>query len=145
MTLNIITRNGWCSKKPPLWKPDLRPPVSNIYCCYTGTATCWDRRSCIAQMRRLQKFHIYKKSMHDIRYNFLIGGDGNMYEGRGWLYAAKIENIMTLNYKSIIIAMIGAFKDRQPPDAMFEMLDSFINNGIKNGYIKENYEQHFPR
>lgn len=41
-------------------------------------------------MQQIQLSHIGKKgartgaSIVDIGYNFLIGGDGNVYEGRGW-------------------------------------------------------------
>lgn len=32
----------------------------------------------------MQTYHIESKSWDDIGYNFLVGGDGSVYEGRGW-------------------------------------------------------------
>ena len=32
----------------------------------------------------MQTFHMESKGWDDIGYNFMIGGDGAVYEGRGW-------------------------------------------------------------
>lgn len=43
-------------------------------------------------VRQIQTFHIESRGWFDIGYNFLIGGDGAAYEGRGW----KTEGAHTL-------------------------------------------------
>lgn len=35
-------------------------------------------------MRLIQNFHIESKDFDDIGYNFLVTGNGDVYEGRGW-------------------------------------------------------------
>lgn len=32
----------------------------------------------------MQTFHIESRGWGDIAYNFLVGGDGSIYVGRGW-------------------------------------------------------------
>lgn len=48
----------------------------------------------------------------DIGYNFLIGGDGAVYVGRGW--DIEGEHTPGCNQKSICIAFIGNFDDVAP-------------------------------
>lgn len=44
---------------------------------------------------------------YDIGYNFLVGGDGNVYEGRGWdIHGAHLPE---LNSNSIGICLLGNF------------------------------------
>ena len=54
----------------------------------------------------------------DIGYNFLIGGDGRVYEGRGWPYQGG----HTLCYNDIAVAMsyIGYFNDKLPTPAALQ-------------------------
>ena len=48
----------------------------------------------------------------DIGYSFLVGGDGNVYEGRGWSYVGA----HTQGYNSVAFAasMIGSFDSGFP-------------------------------
>lgn len=48
------------------------------------------------------------KHWNDIGYNFLIGEDGNVYEGRGW--DVKGAHSRPYNGKSIGICVIGDFE-----------------------------------
>lgn len=32
----------------------------------------------------MQTYHMESKNWDDIAYNFIVGGDGAVYEGRGW-------------------------------------------------------------
>lgn len=41
--------------------------------------------ACVYRVRFIQEQHIGIQNYGDIGYNFLIGDDGNVYEGRGWL------------------------------------------------------------
>lgn len=48
-----------------------------------------------------------QKGWKDIGYNFLVGEDGNIYEGRGW--GKHGAHSTPYNSKSIGICMIGNF------------------------------------
>ena len=44
-----------------------------------------DIESCSAEVKKIQDFHMGpQRNWWDIGYNFLIGEDGNIYEGRGF-------------------------------------------------------------
>lgn len=32
----------------------------------------------------MQTYHMESRNWDDIGYNFMVGGDGDVYEGRGW-------------------------------------------------------------
>jgi len=65
----------------------------------------------------------------DIAYNFLIGEDGRVYEGRGW----KVHGAHTLGYNdsSVGISFIGYFASRAPCDAALRATQELIRLGVK--------------
>lgn len=63
-----------------------------------------------------------------IGYNFVVGGDGNVYEGCGW----KIEGAHIYHYKeqSIYIAFIGNFDKVEPPKQQLAAAQYVIHEGM---------------
>jgi N-acetylmuramoyl-L-alanine amidase len=51
------------------------------------------------------------KKWSDIGYNFLVGEDGNVYEGRGW--GKKGAHSIPFNSKSIGICIIGNYSSKR--------------------------------
>jgi N-acetylmuramoyl-L-alanine amidase len=68
---------------------------------------CTTVTECAAIVRSYQNYHIDLNGWNDIGYNFLVGEDGNVYEGRGW--AAVGAHAPTYNTRSIGICIIGDF------------------------------------
>jgi len=64
----------------------------------------------------------------DIGYNFLVGEDGNVYEGRGWDTVGT--HAKGYNSKSIGIAFIGHFNDRIPNNAAINAAKQLISCGV---------------
>lgn len=60
----------------------------------------------------LDKFFFYFSGWNDIAYNFLVCGDGRIYEGRGW----NITGSQTLRFNAISlgICFIGTFFHELP-------------------------------
>lgn len=58
-------------------------------------------------MRYLQKYAIESELWFDHPYNFMIGGDGRVYVGRGWDYMAA--HTKHNNNRTAGIAFIGQF------------------------------------
>lgn len=57
------------------------------------------------------------ETLNDIQYNFLIGSDGYVYEGRGFDFQGEVvrEDIISEFYPTALyIAFIGDFKDKRP-------------------------------
>jgi N-acetylmuramoyl-L-alanine amidase len=57
-----------------------------------------------------QNYQMNTGQWRDIAYNFLVGEDGNVYEGRGWgKIASQAE---PFKYNSINICIIGNFASK---------------------------------
>lgn len=73
----------------------------------------------------------------DIGYNFLVGGDGNVYEARGW--DSQGAHTKGYNQKSICIAFIGTFNQIVPPDRQLFAAQNLIEEGVRLKKIAEDY------
>lgn len=73
----------------------------------------------------------------DIEYNFLVGGDGNVYVGRGW--DNQGEHTPGFNNNSICIAFIGKFFDIAPPLCQLLAAKKLIEKGVKLLKISKDY------
>lgn len=105
--------------------------------------TCYDIDSCSIRMKAIQAYHQHIKNWPDISYNFLISGDGTIYEGVGF---NKI-GFHTLNYNedSLGIALIGTFQDIKPPERMLSALNQLIDCALDENYLDLNYLLHGHR
>lgn len=90
------------------------------------------------RVRLIQTFHIESRGWDDIGYNFLVGGDGSVYFGRGWDY----EGAHTKGYNrySIGIAFIGTFNNDPPPKQQIDACLKIISQGIKLGKLTKDYK-----
>jgi N-acetylmuramoyl-L-alanine amidase len=73
----------------------------------------------------------------DIGYNFLIGQDGNAYEGRGWNHRGA--HSPNFNSISIGISFIGSFMDEKPNEAALNAGKALIECGVAQGAIQQSY------
>jgi len=64
----------------------------------------------------------------DIGYNFLVGEDGNVYEGRGWDTVGA--HAKGYNTRSIGISFIGNFNYRKPNSAAINAAKQLISCGV---------------
>jgi N-acetylmuramoyl-L-alanine amidase len=83
-------------------------PVPYTVIHHGGTTEyCYDQASCAAIVRAYQDYHIDTNGFGDIAFNFVVGEDGNIYEGRGWGVVGELApNYIT---RSIGICVIGEF------------------------------------
>lgn len=80
--------------------------------------------------------------LHDIPYNFLIGGDGFIYEGRGFTFEGEIisnRSISSFSDLGIIVAFIGTFSNVGLSELQSEAFFTFINESMKDGNIISNH------
>lgn len=73
----------------------------------------------------------------DIGLNFLVGGDGNVYEGRGYYRGA---HTCGYNEGSICISLIGNFEKYEATERQLEAAKSFIVNLKRENKIDSNYQ-----
>jgi N-acetylmuramoyl-L-alanine amidase len=76
----------------------------------------------------------------DIGYNFLVGEDGNAYEGRGWDNVGA--HVKGFNTDSLGIAVIGNFNGRKPAHRALTAVKNLIACGVTKGKLAENYKLH---
>lgn len=94
--------------------------------------------ACSQEMRIIQNFHMTKASYDDIAYNYLVGNDGNVYEGRGCKYQGAIAR--GVNAGSINIAFMGVFNKDLPSQAALDAAKLLLDKLKTDQKLKENYK-----
>jgi len=104
----IISREDWNARSPKAQPARLPSPVPYAVIHHGGTKVyCTNQNSCADIVRSYQNHHMDGEGWNDIGYNFVVGEDGNVYEGRGW--DAVGLHALGYNGKSIGICIIGDF------------------------------------
>jgi hypothetical protein len=80
--LKIISRSEWNATNPKNKLSDFQLPIDRIIIAHTSTRECYNRTECIKLVKNIQRNQMTPPTnFDDITFNFLIGGDGNVYEG----------------------------------------------------------------
>ncbi|KAK1120952.1 hypothetical protein K0M31_010736 [Melipona bicolor] len=135
---NIVSRHEWQAR--PATGHELlkvRPPPYVVVHHGGLQQYCHDENSCSKIVRSYQNHHMSDNGWEDIGYNFIIGEDGNVYEGRGWTYTGA--HAPNYNSRSIGICIIGDFTHRLPNEAALKALNALINYGVSKGSISNKY------
>ncbi|CAI9741612.1 peptidoglycan-recognition protein SC2-like [Octopus vulgaris] len=133
---SIRSRAEWGARKPKS-VTKLRVPVKYFVVHHSATRSCSTTVGCDKLVKGIQNYHMDNKGWEDIAYNFLIGGNGEVYEGRGW----TVQGAHTIGYnsKSIGICMLGSFQKYVPTPLAMESLKKMINCSLYKGQIIPNY------
>ncbi|XP_049779933.1 peptidoglycan-recognition protein 1-like [Schistocerca cancellata] len=135
----IVSREEWGAREPLVPHENLTiSPVPYVVVHHGGLQEyCFDEKTCAAIVRSYQDLHMDTNGWDDIGYNFLVGEDGNAYEGRGW--DATGAHAPGYNQQSIGICVIGDFSDRLPNDAAMETLQNMMACGVSLGKVSDSY------
>ncbi len=92
----IVPREEWGARAPNAvsYTDDYLP---YMFIHHTVTSECSNFDDCAEQMRIIQNYHMDSNGWSDIGYSFLVGGDGKIYEGRGW----NVVGAHTSGYNSV--------------------------------------------
>lgn len=129
----LIYREEW-GGKPPLSKVPLIPPVEYVIISHTAGPFCSTTIECSSTVQTIQAQHVSVLQSPDIGYNFLIGGDANIYVGRDW---------GTRNFHMdgcIGISFIGNYVYDSLTDAMIEAGQMLLEAGLKKKVLSEEYK-----
>lgn len=84
----------------------------------------------------------YYDDLGDIPYNFLVGDDGFVYEGRGFRHQGVIPDSQSASFgeTGLIVAFIGTFFDRPPSRRQLDTFDTFLEQQVGRAMIDRNYK-----
>ncbi|XP_062603016.1 peptidoglycan recognition protein 1-like [Saccostrea cucullata] len=134
----IISRSEWGATQPGGKVDNLQHIPRYVIISHSGSGiNALTEHQCAEEVRSNQTYHIYNRGWSDIAYNFLIGEDGNVYEGRGW--GKEGAHTKGLNKESIGICFIGNFDRRLPNQKALEAAKDLIRRGVKEGKIRTNF------
>lgn len=134
----IVSREEWKARKPRDEERLELSPTPYVVIHHGGIKRyCHDQQSCSKIVRSYQDLHMDDRGWFDIGYNFVIGEDGNVYEGRGWNKVGA--HAPGYNFNSIGICVIGDYTDFLPDAVALRALNSLISCGVSLGKIHTNY------
>ncbi|XP_012228585.1 peptidoglycan recognition protein-like [Linepithema humile] len=134
----IVSRKEWKARKRLDFEILPVTPTPYVVIHHGGIRSyCYDEETCSTIVRSYQNLHLDDRGWWDIGYNFVIGEDGNAYEGRGWNYVGA--HAPGYNTQSIGICIIGHFTDFLPNTAALKTLNALIACGVSLGKISKDY------
>ncbi|XP_039963099.1 peptidoglycan-recognition protein LC-like isoform X3 [Bactrocera tryoni] len=136
--LRIVPRDAWLAQPPSSDPLPLATPVKKVIVLPTRTDDCETQAMCVYRVRMTQTLNIESQNHDDIIYNFLIGGDGNVYEGRGW--DAIGAHLRGFNSDSISFAYIGTFKKQKPSEKQMDVTKLLLDEGVRLGKLSQDYK-----
>ncbi|GIY81427.1 peptidoglycan recognition protein 1 [Caerostris darwini] len=140
--VEIVKRNEW-NARPSVRSKPMKLPIGHVIIEHTVSPPCKTKPQCARNIQFLQDYHLDYKGWGDIAYNFLIGGDGRVYEGIGW----KNQGTHSINFNSMSvgIAFIGNYMEVTPNQTMIDAAVNLMKCGVKKGYMTPTYEVHGHR
>ncbi|XP_011180165.1 peptidoglycan-recognition protein SC2 [Zeugodacus cucurbitae] len=134
--VKIISKAQWGGRSATS-RSSLASGLSYAVIHHTAGAYCSTQASCSQQMRNIQSYHMDSLGWADIGYNFLIGGDGQVYEGRGW--STMGAHATNWNSKSIGISFMGNYNNDKPTAAQIAAAKGLLADAVSRGQIKSGY------
>ncbi|KAJ8924775.1 hypothetical protein NQ315_000928 [Exocentrus adspersus] len=128
----VLDRTHW-GGRPPLSYINITSPVPMVIIKHTGAGYCDSFQVCAGKVYSMQSQGIID-GLPDIKYNFLIGGDGNIYVGRGWDVQPAYRN------DTIDIAFIGTYTYDVLTPSMIEAAQLLIEDGLNNNKLTQDYK-----
>ncbi|XP_055851974.1 peptidoglycan-recognition protein SC2 [Episyrphus balteatus] len=136
LSINIINKSEW-GGLVAVSKSSLEINLEYAVIHHSAGSYCNTTETCKQQMRNIQSYHMKTLGWDDIGYNFGIGADGNVYEGRG--FGIQGAHASGWNTKSIGIMFIGNYNDHTPTNTQILLAKELLNEGVFQGYLSPKY------
>ncbi|XP_046608514.1 peptidoglycan-recognition protein SA-like isoform X1 [Neodiprion virginianus] len=120
-------RDGWQNRS-------LSHPVELVIIGHTASSPCSTFEECASKMQTFQNLHVQTRGWVSIGYNFVIGGDGNVYQALGW----DITNYTRDN--SIMISFIGNYVINEVKNKQRKAVQLLLEQGVELGKLASNYK-----
>uniref|UniRef100_A0A8C3FAR0 Peptidoglycan-recognition protein n=1 Tax=Chrysemys picta bellii TaxID=8478 RepID=A0A8C3FAR0_CHRPI len=128
---------AWSSATAALVKSPQSFLLPYVIIHHTAGNRCTSQASCSRQVRGIQNYHMDTQRWPDIGYNFLIGEDGRVYEGRGWSTVGA--HAYNWSAKSLGFSFLGNFSSRAPNAAALNAAKSLIQCAVSKGFLRRSY------
>nr|QCS60953.1 peptidoglycan recognition protein 1S [Plutella xylostella] len=132
----VVTRQQWDGLDPTQVEY-LPRPLGLVVVQHTATPACDTDAACVELVQNIQTNHMDVLKFWDIGPNFLIGGNGKVYEGPGWLHVGA--HTYGYNRKSIGISFIGNFNAKTPTKAALDAAEALLKCGVREGHLSRSY------
>ncbi|XP_053624266.1 peptidoglycan recognition protein-like isoform X2 [Plodia interpunctella] len=117
-------------------------PLKLVIVQHTVGGDCYTFTNCAAELRTLQNYFIDYKG-YDIPYNFLVGNDGRIYEGRGW----SVEGAHTFGFNKCTIGLgfIGDYRQNagtqhsKVTEAQLNRTLMLLQESVRLGFLHKDY------
>ncbi|XP_070685765.1 peptidoglycan recognition protein 5 [Pempheris klunzingeri] len=132
----IVSRQQW-GAAAPRQKEALKGPAQRVVIHHTALSSCVGLKECTDRLVSIQRMHMTDRGFDDIGYNFLVGGDGTVYEGRGWgVIGAHTKGN---NHDSLGIAFMGSFNNDTPSKEAISSVKRLLQSGVSQGCLRQGF------
>ncbi|XP_054265102.1 peptidoglycan-recognition protein SC2-like isoform X2 [Macrosteles quadrilineatus] len=141
MVINVMTRDVWHAEPPRVESMIIRK-ATHVFWMNVKRNVCYTKVHCIELLKRAQRYNMSIQNQRDIRYNFMVGGDGFVYEGRGWGQPPLLpREFARVNSESVVIGFMGFFNSaKELPEDMFKNGQDLVANGVASEFIHKDFQ-----
>lgn len=140
-SIHFVSRQEW--KANPSNLTDMKLPVHHVFIHHTLQEECHTKEECIKTVKTMQIFHNVTRNFGDIGYNFIVGGDGNVYVGRDW--GKNGRHTKGMNEHSVAFSLCGDYNKKLPNEKMIKATKQLIQCGLEKKVIAQDYQLHGHR
>ncbi|XP_054260329.1 peptidoglycan-recognition protein 1-like [Macrosteles quadrilineatus] len=142
MPMQYVNRKEWGANAPLAPLLPLQHPVPFVRFTFTTRVkSCHSERKCTKRVKEIQRIDTEERGLPDMAPNFLVGGDGYVYEGRGWrAQPEKIPNRPDLDGKFVEICFIGDYSKRPPSNEMIRRSVVAMEIGTGHNLLDKYYD-----
>ncbi|XP_046396210.1 uncharacterized protein LOC124163379 [Ischnura elegans] len=131
--LQFMKREEWDLTKGPV-RMEMRPKYIVVR---DGGKGCSTIKQCAEVLRLMISANLEKPC--DVRENFYIGGDGNVYEGRGW-HVEPYRNLRGLRKNALTVQFLGSNYDDDQTRKQIRSFRSWLSASLMTGKLTEGFK-----
>ncbi|XP_058489182.1 peptidoglycan recognition protein 5 [Solea solea] len=134
--VDIVERAQWRAAEPKQTER-LKSSARRVIIHHTALPGCKGLEECKQQIFSIQRGHMVDRGFDDIGYNFLIGQDGRVFEGRGWGVVGA--HSRGNNHDSVGIAFMGNFNNDSPSKDAILSVNQLLQSGVSRGFLHADF------
>ncbi|XP_049962046.1 uncharacterized protein LOC126482114 [Schistocerca serialis cubense] len=135
--LRVVRRSEWRARPPARHVTPLCKPATKVVLCHTDSGCVAEAEREAGHLRTLQEVAVHGRGLEDIHYNFLVGGSGCVFEGRGWDVRPGLPR--SCDDSSVAVAFVGAHHDHPPTAQAVEAFHQLMAVGEREGHLSADW------